>query len=202
MKLNFAKYLIIILLLASCENQKKEIREYGFKQKDTDSLNVSVRISEFDNYENLLNRLREIVCYDSIPKIVLETENKTRNIYPIKYCEMPMFHPRFRNTFFILKDSIVKNEQKVEFSELSKLLKQNFENLGKKADFAESPEKILFIFEFYENKGVDGIEKYLEIITNSYDSLEITNELKIAFWPKIDVIPEFENGELQYKRTE
>ena len=33
-------------------------------------------------------------------------------------------------------------------------------------------------------------------------SLEITNELKIAFWPKIDVIPEFENGELRYKRTE
>jgi len=202
MTLNFAKYLIILLLLASCGNQKKELKEYGFKQNNADSLNVSVRISEFDNYENLLNRLKAIVCYDSIPKIVLETENKIRNIYPIEYCEIPMFHPRFRNTFFIQKDSIIKNERKVEFSELSKLMKQNFENNGEKSDFADSPEKILFIFEFYENKGVDGIEKYLETITEAYDSLEITNELKIAFWPKIDVIPEFENGELQYKRIE
>lgn len=202
MTLNLAKYLIIILLVISCGNQNKKVKEYGFKQKNADNLNVSVRISEFDNYENLLNRLKEIFCYDSIPKVVLETENKIRNIYPIEYCEIPMFHPRFRNTFFIQKDSIIKNERKVEFSELSKLMKQNFDNMGEKADFADSPEKILFIFEFYENKGVDGIEKYLEIITQSYNSLEITNELKIAFWPKIDVIPEFENEELRYKRTE
>jgi hypothetical protein len=202
MTLNFAKYLIIILLLASCGNQKKELKEYGFKQENADSLNVSVRISDFDNYENLIDRLKQIICYDSIPKIVLETNNKIRNIYPIEYCEIPMFHPRFRNTFFIQKDSIIKNERKVEFSELRKLMKQNFENMGENADFAESPEKVLFIFEFYENKGVEGIEKYLEIITKSYDSLETKYELKIIFWPKIDVIAEFENGELQYKRTE
>jgi len=146
--------------LASCGNQKKEIKEYGFKLKDSDSLNVSIRISEFDNYENFLDRLKEIVCYDSIPNIVIESENQVRNIYPIEYCEIPMFHPRFRNTFFIRMDSIVKNERKVEISELSALMKQNYENMGVKEDFADSPEKVLFIFEYYENKGVDGIEKY------------------------------------------
>ncbi len=202
MKLNFAKFLIIILLLASCGNQKKEIIAYGFKQKSADSLTVSVRISDFDNYENFIDRLKQITCYDSIPKIVLETENKILNIYPIEYCEIPMFHPKFRNTFFIQKDSIIKNERKVEFSELSKLMKQNFDNMGEKADFADSPEKVLFIFEFYENKGVDGIEKYLETITESYDLLESKNELKIVFWPKIDVIVEFDNGELRYKNVE
>lgn len=202
MKLNFAKYFVITMLLASCGNQKKEIKEYGFKQKDTDSLNVSVRISKFDNYENFLDRLKEIVCYDSIPKIVLETENNIRNIYPIEYCEIPMFHPRFRNTFFIQRDSIIKNERKVEFSELSALMKQNYENMEKKADFADSPEEVLFIFEYYENNGVDGIEKYLEAITESYGYIQAKEELKIAFWPKIDVIPEFENGELRYNTSD
>ncbi len=202
MTLNVAKYLIIILFLASCGNQKKELKEYGFKQKHAESVNVSVRISDFDNYENLIARFKQIICNDSIPKIVLETENKIRNIYPIEFCEIPIFHPRFRNTFFIQRDSIIKNERKVELSELSKLMKQNFENMGEKADFADSPEKVLFIFEFYENLGVDGIEKYLEIITESYDSLETNNELRIIFWPKIDVISEFKGGELQYKRTE
>lgn len=202
MKLNFGKFLIIILLLASCRDKKKEIKEYGFKQIDADSLSVSIRISEFDNYENFLDRLKEIVCFDSIPKIVLETENKIRNIYPIEYCEIPMFHPRFRNTFFIQMDSIIKNERKVEISELSTLMKQNFENMGVKEGFADSPEKVLFIFEYYEDKGVGGIEKYLKAITESYDYIKSENELKIAFWPKIDVIPDYENGELRYKTTE
>ncbi len=138
--------------MASCGNKKKEIKEYGFKQIDADSISVSIRISEFDNYENLLDRLKEIVCFDSIPKIVLETENKIRNIYPIEYCEIPMFHPRFRNTFFIQMDSFIKNERKVEISELSTLMKQNFENMGVKEGFADSPEKVLFIFEYYEDK--------------------------------------------------
>ena len=187
------------MILASCGNQKKEIKEYGFKLKDSDSLNVSIRISEFDNYENFLDQLKEIVCYDSIPNIVIETENQVRKVYPIEYCEIPMFHPRFRNTFFIGMDSIVKNERKVKISELSALMKQNYENMGVKEDFAENPEKVLFIFEYYEHKGMDGIEKYLKAITNSYDQIQSENELKIAFWPKIDVIYELENGELEYK---
>ena len=60
-------------------------------------------------------------------------------------------------------------------------------------------EKVLFIFEYHENKGVDGIEKYLKEITDSYDDIQVESELKIAFWPKIDVVPEFDNGELRYK---
>ena len=74
--------------------------------------------------------------------------------------------------------------------------------MGEKADFAESPEKVLFIFEFYRNTGVDGIERYLEIITKSYDSLNTKEDLKITFWPKIDVIIELEDGELKYDKIE
>ncbi|WP_127137091.1 hypothetical protein [Flagellimonas oceanensis] len=202
MKLNFAKYLIIAFLLASCRNQEKEVLEYGLNSKAANDLRVAVHISDFDNYKTFLDRLKEIVCSDSIPKIVLETENKIRNIYPIANCEIPMFHPRFKNTFFIQKDSIVKNERKVKFSELSMRMKQNFENMGEKPDFAESPEKVLFIFEFYRNKGVDGIERYLEIITKSYDSLKTKEDLKITFWPKIDVIIELDNEKLNYDKIE
>ncbi len=202
MILKFAKYFVIILLLASCGNHKKELKEYGFKPKNTDNLNVSIRISDFDNYGKFLERLKNITCNDSISQIVLETENIVRNIYPIEYCEIPMFHPRFRNTFFIHRNSIFKNDLNVQFSELSNLMKQNFENLGKKADFADSPEKVLFIFELDENKGMNGIEKHLEVITKSYDSLETKNKLKITFWPKTDVIPVFENGELRFEIVE
>ncbi|MDF0708481.1 hypothetical protein [Flagellimonas okinawensis] len=202
MRLNFAKYLIITFLLASCRNQEKATQEYGLKIKGANDLNVAVHMSDFDNYKIFLDRLNEIVCSDSIPKIVLETENKIRNIYPIVYCETPLVHPIFKNTFFIRRDSIVKNERKVKFSELSILMKENFENMGEKADFAESPEKVLFIFEFYRNTGVDGIERYLEIITKSYDSLNTKEDLKITFWPKIDVIIELEDGELKYDKIE
>lgn len=146
-----------------------------------------MKIPEFDNYGILLDRLNEIICNDSIAKIIIETDNTKRNIYPIEYCEIPMFHPRNRNTFFVYRDSICKNERKVSHSYLSKLMAENFENMDKNSDFADSPEKVLFIFEFYAKKSTNGIEEQLEIITKSFDQLKTSNELKIAFWSKTDL---------------
>jgi hypothetical protein len=59
--------------------------------------------------------------------------------------------------------------------------------MDKNSDFADSPEKVLFIFEFYAKKSTNGIEEQLEIITKSFDQLKTSNELKIAFWSKTDL---------------
>ncbi|RIV68441.1 hypothetical protein [Flagellimonas aequoris] len=203
MLLKIAKYFSVIFLLSSCGNHNKELKKYGwFKLNKNDSLNVLLQISDFDNYGKLLYRLKDITCHDSIPIIVLETKKKIRHIYPIEYCEVPMFDPKTRNTFYIDEDSIYKNERQVQSVNLTSLLKENYENMGTKADFADSPDKVLFIFEISKNKGMNGIQKHLELITKSYDSLETKNDLKILFWRKIDIVPEFENGELRFKNVE
>ncbi|PQB05788.1 hypothetical protein [Aureitalea marina] len=173
---------------------KKEVKEYGFIMQNSDSSSVSVHISDFNSYGDFLQRLQDITCDDSIPRVVLESDKKTKHIYPLEYCDnAPFFHPRFRNTFFVQKDRIVKNECLVEYHDLKYSLNANFENFGKDPDLAESPDKVLFIFEIYENQGIEGIENHLEIITESYDSLRTKNGLKILFWPKIDVITEPEH---------
>ena len=69
MNLKFAKYLIIILLLASCGNQENEIKNYGFPNKGNESSNVSLELLEFKNYGKLIDRIHGIVCNDSVPKI-------------------------------------------------------------------------------------------------------------------------------------
>ena len=71
MDLNFAKYLIIILLLTSCKNQETEIKNYGYPNNENGNLNVSLELSEFKNYGKLIDKLREISCNDSVPKIVI-----------------------------------------------------------------------------------------------------------------------------------
>ena len=72
MNLKFAKYLIITLLLASCGKQETEIKNYGFPKNERGSLNLSLELSEFKNYGKLIDRIREITCNDSIPKLVIK----------------------------------------------------------------------------------------------------------------------------------
>lgn len=94
MKLNFIKYLILFLVFASCEKQIKKIKNYGIEKRQNDNLSVSLKISEFNNYGTLINRVHKIKCNDSLPKIIIEHSNLTRNIYPIEHCEPIMFHPK------------------------------------------------------------------------------------------------------------
>ena len=201
MNLKLAKYVIIILVLMSCQNENKHLTEYGRFDKSKDSLNISIRIADFETYGEFLNRLTEIVCNDSIPKIVIETENNKRNIYPIVFCHPPSANPRPRNTFYIDEDSIYKNYRQVKPEELYQLMSRNFNNTEQDIELAEKPEKILFIFDYYENKKPNGVEKNLELITNAFDLLETKNELKIIFGPRIDLIPVFENGETRYEQV-
>ena len=202
MKLNLAKYVVILFFLASCGMENKQLIEYGYITKSNDSLSVSIRVSEFKTYGEFLNRLNKIVCNDSIPKVVIENDKNIRNIYPLEFCNPPLANPRPRNTFYINKDSIYKNYRKIAPKELSSIMKSNFENLEQDIELAEKPEKILFIFEFYVKEKSIGVENYLELITKSYDLLNTKNELKIIFGPRIDIIPIFENGQLRYEQVE
>ena len=93
MKLNIVKFLILILLISSCTNQKRELKEYGYAKKESDSSKVSLRLGDFITYGDFVDRIHEVTCNDSIPRIVIETKKNVRHIYPTEYCEPFIFDP-------------------------------------------------------------------------------------------------------------
>jgi hypothetical protein len=186
MNLKFAKYLTIILLLASCGNQETEIKSYGFPKNGNGNLIVSLELSEFNSYGKLIDRIRKTTCNDSIPKIVVKEKNMTRNIYPIEHCEPIIFDPNGKHYVTFRKG------KPYEWQSITEILPNSI-NKKLTEDFAyyrnsEKLESYLVIIESERNEKIDGIEKFIKSITQEYDELETDLKLNFAFW---EVVPHF-----------
>tara|TARA_R110002051_G_scaffold69863_1_gene125656 strand:- start:2092 stop:2679 length:588 start_codon:yes stop_codon:yes gene_type:complete len=180
MKLNFVKYLIIVLLLTCCRNQETKIRGYGFPKNENRRLNVSLELSEFKNYGILIDRIREITCNDSIPKIVVKQKNLILNIYPTELCEPIIFDPDGKHYVTFRKGKPFEWQTITEIfpDSLSKKLTEDFSYYRN----SEKLESYLIIIESERNEKINGIEKFITGITQEYDKLETKLELNFAFW--------------------
>ncbi|QXP52616.1 hypothetical protein [Cellulophaga sp. HaHa_2_1] len=187
MNLKFAKYLIITLLLASCEMQETEIKNYGFPKNESGSLNLSLELSEFKNYGKLIDRIREITCNDSIPKLVIKEKNLIRNIYPTELCEPIIFDPDGKHYVTFRKGKPYEWQTIIEIlpDSLSKKLTEDFSYYRN----SDKPQSYLIIIESERKGNVNGIEKFITNITQEYDRLETDLELNFAFWESIRYLP-------------
>ena len=64
---------------------------YGTAQEMNDSLFIPLSLSDFENYEKLIERITTIDCNDSVAQIVIEDENIQRLIFPVVECMPPPF---------------------------------------------------------------------------------------------------------------
>ena len=114
------------MLLTSCGKQEKEIKDYGFPRIEKDSLRTSLKLSEFENYGIFIDRIQEIICNDSIPKIVIENKYLIRNIYPIVYCEPIITDPKGRHYVSFKKGKAYKDHysKEIKTDSLTKILKK------------------------------------------------------------------------------
>lgn len=187
MKLNFAKYLIIVLLLTSCGNQETEIRDYGFPKNENRRLNVSLELSEFKNYGILIDRIREITCNDSIPKIVIKQKNLILNIYPTELCEPIIFDPDGKHYVTFRKG------KPFEWQTITEILKDSIsKKLTKDFSYYRNSEKLesyLIIIESERNEKINGIENFIANITQEYNKLRTDVELNFAFWEVVPHLP-------------
>ncbi|GAK97466.1 hypothetical protein JCM19294_2 [Nonlabens tegetincola] len=190
MNFKFVKYLIIILLLANCGKQETEIKNYGFPKNESGSLNVSLELSEFKNYGNLIDRIREITCNDSIPRIVIKEENIVRNIYPIEHCEPMIFDPKGKHYVSLAKGKFYKDHfsKEIKMDSLAWTLKNDFAYF-KVEDKTDVIKSYLMIFESNRNEKVDGIENFLTDLIQEYDKLKTELELNISFWEVVPYLP-------------
>ena len=187
MNLKFAKYLIIILLLANCGKQETEIKNYGLPKSESGSLNVSLELSEFKNYGKLIDRIREITCNDSIPKLVIKEKNLIRNIYPTELCEPIIFDPEGKHYVTFRKGKPYEWQTIIEIltDSLSKKLTEDFSYYRN----SEKLESFLIILESERNEKTNGIKKFIIDITKEYDKLETDLELNFAFWEVVPYLP-------------
>lgn len=180
------KHLIILMLLVSCGYQKTELKNYGFPKNESGKLDVSLELYEFENYGKLIDRIREITCNDSIPKIVIKEKNLIRNIYLIEYCKPMIFDPDGKHYIFFAKGKFYKDHfsKEIKTDSLAWNLKNDF-SYFKVEDKTDIIRSYLIIIESNRNEKVDGIENFLTDLTQKYDKLNTELELNISFWESV-----------------
>ncbi len=192
MKLNFIKYLIFFLVFASCEKQVKEIKNYGIEKGINDNLSVSLKTSEFNDYGTLIDRIREIKCNDSLPKIIIESKNLIRNIYPIEHCEPILFHPKSKQYVTFVNGKLYhdsnNNYREIRMDSLNWILKNDFAYY-RSNNKLDKPESYLVIVESNRNENLELIEIFLTNLTQEFDKLNSKLELNISFWEELQYFP-------------
>ena len=199
MNLNYARYLILFLLLVSCGKQETKIMNYGAPKNERESLNVALKLSEFNNYGMFIDRIREITCNDSIAKIIVKQKNLIHNLYPIEHCKPVNFDPDEKHYVTFRKGKPYQASTTIEIpaDSLSKKLIEDF-SYYRNSSKSEGPENYLIIIESERTEKVKGIEKFLRDLSQEYDKLNTEKELNILFWevaPYIPPPPAVENEE-------
>jgi len=190
MKLNFTKYLILLFFIASCVHQEKELKEYGHKESDDHGVHIALQLSEFPSYGQFIDRLREVTCNDSIPKITIEKKNLTQNIYPIEHCEPIIFDPKEKHYVSFARGKAYKGHSSKELKtdSMGWILKNDFAYY-RTSNGSNNLEGYLIIIESNRNERVDGIEKFLTNLTLEFDKLETNLDLNISFWEQVPYMP-------------
>ncbi len=190
--------MLFILVLISCQKQETEIRNYGFSKKENSNLNVSVKLLEFENYGMLMDRIREITCNDSIPKIAIVEKDLKRNMYPISHCEPMIFDPDEKHYVSFHKGKFYKDDlgKEIGTDSLSWILKNDFEDF-KVIDKSDAIKSYFIIIQSNRNEKVDGIGEFLTDLTQEFDKLKTELELNISFWEIVPYIPPEIKNEIQ-----
>lgn len=183
MKSNFVNYLVLILLLTSCKEGKKTIKNYGYLKSEPQKLNVTLKISEFKNFGLFIDRISEIICNDSIPKIVIKNKNLIKNIYPVDDCNPAPFNPKSKHYITLQNGNAYRfrSEKEIKIDSLDYILKNDFAYY-RTSNKSENPDAYYTIIESQRNEKTNGIENLLLNITNEFDELDTKLNLNISFW--------------------
>ena len=151
---------------------------------------MSLRIHEFKDYEQFVDRIREISCNDSIPKIIIEKKGEIRNIYPLEHCEPIIFDPKEKHyvTFRGGKAYRASTIIEIDSDSLGSKLTEDFAYY-RNSNESEKPESYLVIVESMPSDKMDGIENFLVDLTCEFDNLNTKLNLNISFWEVVPYTP-------------
>ncbi|QAA80905.1 hypothetical protein EI546_03805 [Aequorivita sp. H23M31] len=179
--------IIFILSIFSCKNIdqkhiKKIEKNFGLYEDESDSIAVELKLSEFNNWKELLERTEQIVCNDSVPKITIENDSVIKRVYLRNPClkGLSCILIREKNIIEIHNDTINKSyENFYALDSLENVLRRDIENNGKYPKFSDSPDKLLIYISYDE----DGVAKLPQILSRLTEALEnVTNRSDLKIW--------------------
>ena len=194
--IKISSLILLILTILGCQNtERKSIEKsennFGIYQKESDRIAVELKLTEFKNWKELLERTEKIACNDSLPKITFDNDSIIKRVYLRNPCweGIGCILIKQKNTIQIHNDTISKSDRFFyPLDSLASVLKKDFENNGKIPSWSVNPEKLM-VFISYDNNKMERFPKTLERVVNEYEKLTDTIVLKIWLNEKFDIPP-------------
>lgn len=195
-------YTFLFLSIIGCiKPMEKEIQllevEYGRLDNVVDSLSVEIDPSGFEHWSALVNRMEDIVCNDSIPKITLTLENKIKKIYFSNFCweHYGCILIRERNVIEIHNNTISKTGKDLyPIDSLECFIKRDVENYGTNPSLCDHPDRLLFSIS-YDDDQMECLFELLDNLTEIYARLTNRTDIKIVLVEKYNYAQEIPQPE-------
>lgn len=156
--------LLIAATLLSCDQGKNDTEEslkesssvytkdslvFGTPRHGKEKV-VEIEAGNYESFEQLADRIEEIVCHDSVPAFIIDSDRIYKTIYTINPCWKlyACLLTYQRNVMGIQNDSIISNFDVIQpLDSLAVLLKTQINHLGQSEDYADSFKKLIFTIE-------------------------------------------------------
>jgi len=184
------------MLLPSCKENKKVManiisKEYGPKDIVNDSLSVEIDLSKFPTYVELHDRMRELSCKDSTPKIIFKSDTILKTVYFPEACMegYACILIKEKNVLQITQDSIFKASYELPIDSLIYFMEKDYLNNGEDPTLSDSPDKLSINILYTENQKTVNLIKLLDKITKSFDSVNVDAPFYISLFQKLTIKP-------------
>ena len=173
-------YLIMILLfgflLFSCSSDQGRISYHGKLNQSNQNLAVILKPELFDSFIEMLRRVEEIACHDSIPAIRIKGNRDDKIIGLHNRC-MDGVLCILRDVLRI-QDDLIMASQPEPLDSLSSYIYQHYYNPNKTAYFSDSP-FYASISISYDQHDLSNLPLLLDLLIDHHDALELDVPIKV-----------------------
>lgn len=176
----FVKISILFLAISCNSNEETTIR-YGFPNKDNIQEKYLI-LDEIQTYSQLTKFIEETICNNQLPILKFKSQGINKEVRSVNNCEIHKWDPNPKDILrFHYTGTIIKSDQVYPIDSLFYILKNDFDLSALASDFSSKPEKLILIIERKDNSQIQELKTLLGKITDEYDKLQSTIELKILF---------------------
>jgi hypothetical protein len=170
---------ILILTLSTCQNPEDHstriiIKEYGTENQSKFRVSKELNLTKFKDWKNLVDRMNQVVCNDSIPTITFKYDSIWKKVYFVNSCPEIQGCSRDYGSVEILNDSFKSYQDDVyHLDSLPSILIKVYD----KFKFVGSRGPMYYVC--FEKNGLEKLPDIINLLTCTLENISDTRFLSI-----------------------
>ena len=181
--------IIAVFLCANCSVNNKTTTYHGIIDKNNLSKIVKIESTHFKTFDELVDRIEQISCYDSIPTLSIKDGKEERLLGLANPCwEGVACILIKRRNILKIRDEKIQITNEISLDSLKPIMTTHYNNYGESFQFSESPNKAIISITYEQNK-MNSLISILRNVIRIYSSLNLELPLIVSLDKEIPPPP-------------